>query len=145
MALSFQNPLHSLYGRKFGIDKDGFAVGPPGVREPLESSTGASTLANSGVSLLGGTTATWTLPAPPAAGVRKTILHASTDSTAVLTVKRGSSLISIIGATGGDPIGATVLLTNKGTALNLISISTLEWMLSGARPSTLFQSISTSS
>jgi hypothetical protein len=145
MALTPQTWLHSLYGKKFALDKDGFAVGTPGIREPIETSTAASTLANSGVSLLGGTTATWTLQGAAAPGVRKTILHASTDSTAVLTVKRGSSLISIIGATGGDPIAATVNLTYKGTALNLIAISTLEWMLASARPSTLLQSMSTSS
>lgn len=145
MALTAQTWLHSLYGKKFALDKDGFAVGTPGVREPVESSTAASTLANSGISILSGSTATFTLPGAAAPGVRKTIINGSSLSTATMTITRSSSALSIVGSTGGDFLGATVNLLHAGSALNLVAVSTLQWILAGARPSTLFQSMSTSS
>jgi hypothetical protein len=145
MALSPQTWLHSIYGRKLALDKDGFAVGTPGVREPVESSTAAGTLANSGVSILSGSTATFLLPGAPAPGVRKTIINGSSVSTATMTVTRATSALSIVGSSGGDFLGATVNLLHAGTALNLIAVSTLQWILSASRPSTLYQSMSTSS
>jgi hypothetical protein len=145
MALTIPSVLHSLYGRKLGLDKDGFVVGHPGPRDPVETSTAASTLAASGVSILSGSTASFTLPGAAAPGVRKTIINGSSISTATMTITRASSALSIVGSTGGDANAAAIALLHAGTAVSLIAVSTLQWALASSRPSTLFQSMSTSS
>ena len=94
MPISNYNPLHSLYGRKLGLDKDGFLVGHPGARVGVETSTAASTLDNSGTSVLTGTTALHTLGGAVAPGVRKTIINASSVSTATMTIRRSSTASS---------------------------------------------------
>jgi len=142
--------LTSLHGRRLGLDNGGYVVGTPGTRLPIESSTATSTLADSGVSYLSGSTASHTLPSPASAGVVKVIVNASSVSTATMTITRDSSDHGIWGSTGGDPIGAALSLINAGSAVTLVSIpSTVAagniWALATSPPSTLWQSISTSS
>lgn len=137
--------LTSLHGRRLGLDSDGYVVGTPGSRQPIENSTAASTLAGSGFSYLSGSTASHTLPAPSAPGVMKIIVNASSVSTATMTITRDSSAHGIWGSTGGDATGAALSLINAGSAVTLIGVSTSLWALASSPPSTLWQSISTSS
>lgn len=143
--------LHSIYGRKFGIDKNGYAVGLPGVRVPFENSTAASTLTAYGVSALGGTTATFTLTGPPAVGVVKYIVHASTDSTAVMNVVRSSSDSGVVfyGSTGAG--GVNIAFNSRGSAVTLVGLSTTVWAVTGvsrfgsSSTATIWVNITTSS
>lgn len=146
MAISNYNPLHSLYGRKLGIDKDGFLVGHPGERVGVETITAASTLDNSGTSVLTGSTASHTLGGAAAAGVRKTIINASSVSTATMSITRSSSDVSFLGSTSTDYTGggAKLSLLNSGSAVELIALSTASWAPLSAK-STLYFHVSTSS
>jgi hypothetical protein len=127
--------LHSLYGRLFGLDARGFAVGLPGLREPTEFSTAGSTLAAHGLSVLSGSTDAWTLPAPRAAGVRKTILNASTLSTAAMAIVRSTADgfdCAFFGSTVAGGLGSTaptirINLVAAGAAVDLISVSSRIW------------------
>jgi hypothetical protein len=123
--------LHSLYGRKFGLDKAGHAAGLAGVRVPVESSTAATALTPYGVSAIGGTTATYTLAAPSGVGVTKFIVNVSTDSTAQLNVVRSSSDsgVTFNGSTGAG--GVNIALVGRGAAVNLIAISSAIWAVAG--------------
>ena len=135
----------SIHGRRFGLDGDDFLTGHSGVREPYESSTAASTLTAYGLSVLSGSTASHTLGAPPAIGVTKTIVNASSLSTAAMTVTRATSSISFLGSTGGDPAGAAFSLINAGSAVTLIGISASQWAMTASKASSLYMTISTSS
>jgi hypothetical protein len=141
---------HSLYGRKLGLDKEGFAVAVPGVRVPSEFSTAGSTLTNYGISVLSGSTDAWTLPAPQAIGIRKTIVNASTLSTATLSVVRstanGACSFLHTTATGGIANGGTrINLLNVGSAVEMVSISTAVWAVTANVLSSLYYTASTSS
>jgi hypothetical protein len=121
---------HSLYGRRFGFDGNGFAVGTPGVRIPVESLSAASTMAGTGLTVLTGSTATFTLAAPAAVGIEKIILNASTLSTAVMTVIRStaSGACAFLGSTAnGDATGTTLTLQANGASVRLVGITTGVW------------------
>lgn len=139
----------SLHGKRFGIDHSGYLVGSRGLREAYQNSTAASTLSAFGVSVLTGTTATHTMPAPPANGVVKTIVNASSVSTATMSVIRGSSAFSFLGSTGGDSKAARVNLLNAGSAMSFVAITrpdgTLQWAPTVSKPSSLWYTVSTSS
>jgi hypothetical protein len=139
-------PLHSIYGHKLGVDKDGFLVGPNGLREGVETITAASTLDNVGVSVLTGTTLSHTLGGAPAPGVRKTIINASTVSTATMSISRSSTAISFMGSTSTDTVGGGTKLSllNSGSLVELIAISTSVWAPLTIK-STLYFHVSTSS
>lgn len=141
---------HSLYGRKLGLDNRGFGVALPGVRVPYEGSTAGSTLTNYGVSVLSGSTDVWTLQAPLAPGIRKTIVNASTLSTATLSVVRstatGACSFLHTTATGGSANGGVrINLLNVGSAAELVSISTSVWAVTANVLSSLYYTASTSS
>lgn len=144
MAITNYRPLHSIYGHKLGIDKDGFLVGPPGARDGVETVTSASTLDSAGTSVLTGTTLSHTLNGAVAAGVRKTIINASSVSTATMSISRGTTAIAFYGSTGGYLDGAKISLLNSGSAIELIAISTSAWAPLAGK-STLYTHISTSS
>ena len=137
--------LKSLFGRRLGLDVNDFLVGHSGPRDPSETSTAGSTLPNYGLSILTGSTASHTLNGASAVGVRKVIVNASSVSTATMSVTRGTSAISFLGSTGGDASGAKINLLNAGSNIEMISISTSVWAICGVKPSTLLQSMSTSS
>jgi hypothetical protein len=144
MPITPYRPLHSIYGHRLGVDKDGFIVGPPGARVGAESVASASTLDNTGVSVLTGSTASHTIGGAPAAGVRKTIINASSVSTATMSISRSSTAIAFYGSTGGYLDGAKISLLNSGSAVELISVSTSAWAPLSAK-STLYFHVSTSS
>jgi hypothetical protein len=126
--------LTSIHGRKLFTDHHGFLVGHPGARLPYENSTAASTLANYGTSILSGSTADFTLGAPPAIGVEKVIVNASTLSTAVMGVVRSSSgAFSFGGSTAnGAPTGARINLNGNGAAVRLLATALDVWTPIGA-------------
>jgi hypothetical protein len=143
----------SLRGRELGFDNDRFLCGPRGWREPFESATGASTLESFGTSVLSGTTAAFTLPAPEKIGQQKEIVNASSISTATMSVVRSTangacsiaSLSTLYGALAADAEPAKRLnLFYTGTAITLRAISASQWAVV-SRPSTTFMTMSTSS
>jgi hypothetical protein len=121
--------LTSIHGRKFGVDHNGFTIGHNGQRLPYEASTAASTLANYGVSAISGSSADYTLNAPPAIGVEKTIVNLSTLSTATMGIVRATSAeFSFGGSTAaGAPSGARVNLVNSGAAVRLLATAVDVW------------------
>lgn len=141
--------LTSIHGRKLGVDHQGFLVGHPGSRLPYEDSTAGTTLANYGVSVLSGSTATWTLNAPPARGVTKTIINGSSLSTALMSIVRSSSDsgVTFTGSTGLG--GVKIELNNYGSAVDLVAISTSVWAIKGtatySTTATGYVTVSTSS
>lgn len=136
----------SLHGRRHGLDDNDFVVGSAGSRMPSETVTSASTLANYGLSILTGSTISGhTLNGPPAIGVTKTIVNASSVSTATMTITRGTSGISFLGSTGGDEDGAAIALLNAGSAVTLVGLSTTQWAMTVSKASSLYMTISTSS
>lgn len=126
---------HSLYGRQLGLDHGGYLVGTPGHRMPTEFSTGGSTLSNHGLSVLSGSTDSWTLPAPRVAGIRKVILNASTLSTAAMAIVRSTADgydCAFFGSTVAGGLGSTaptirINLVAAGQAVELISVSSRIW------------------
>lgn len=137
--------LTSIKGRRLGLDGDDFLVGASGVRMPTETVTAASTLADYGLSVLTGSTLSHTLGPPPAVGVVKTIVNASSVSTATMTITRNAATHSFLGSTGGDPDGAAFALLNAGSAVTLVGISSDQWAMSVSKASSLYMTISTSS
>lgn len=123
--------LHSLYGRKLGLDKGGYAVGLPGVRVPIESSTATAALTAYGMSVLSGSTDTWTLGAPPAIGVEKQIINNSTLSTATMSVVRSSSGsgVTFAGSTANGGGGVRINLVANGAGITLVGISSAAWAI----------------
>ena len=140
----------SIHGRRLGLDSEGHVAGPSGLRAPVETSTAASTLTAYGVSVLTGSTASHTLPAPSADGVMKTVINASTVSTATMTITRATSDYAILGSTGGDPEGAAFNLLNSGSAMTFVGYyhsaeAKYYWAPTISKPSSLYYTISTSS
>lgn len=136
----------SLHGRKLGVDHDGYVIGQVGHRDPVELSTGTEALRTHGISVLSGTTAVWTLGAPPAIGAMKTIINGSSLSTATLSVVRSSSGSGVTfgGSTANGGGGVRINLLNNGSGITLIGVSTVAWMPLNMQ-SSLFQTVSTSS
>ena len=134
------------HGRKYGVDHKGYIVGQVGHRDPVELSTGTEALRTHGVSVLSGTTAVWTLGAPPAIGAIKEIANASSLSTATLSVVRSSSSSGVTfgGSTANGGGGVRINLLNNGSAIKLIAISSVAWQPLGMQ-SSLFMTVSTSS
>ncbi len=136
----------SLHGRKAGIDFDDQLTGLNGVRAPVELSTGTEALRTHGVSVLSGTTAVWTLGAPPAIGAMKTIINGSSLSTATLSVVRSSSSSGVTfgGSTANGGGGVRINLLNNGSGVTLVGVSSAAWMPL-CMASSLFMTVSTSS
>ena len=149
MATYYDNKKHivtSIHGRKLGLDFDEQIVGPAGVRMPVELSTATEALRTNGVSALSGTTAVWTLAAPPSLGAMKTIVNASSISTATLSIVRSSSSSGVVfgGSTANGGGGVRINLLNNGAAVTLIAISSVAWQPLGLS-STLSMNVTTSS
>lgn len=136
----------SIHGRKAGIDHLDQMVGLNGVRDAVELSAGTEALRTHGVSVLSGTTAVWTLGAPPSIGAKKTIINGSSLSTATLSVVRSSSGSGVTfgGSTANGGGGVRINLLNNGSGVTLIGVSSAAWMPLNMQ-SSLFMTVSTSS
>jgi hypothetical protein len=138
--------LHSLYGRKFGIDRNGYPTSPVGVKVPgvsvgpsesevciygssaLQSNTSGTTATNlkaGGVNTIAASTDddTWVLAAPAAAGIPCVItrLATSTGTTATVNMASGVTL-----ATSAISTGSIIAFSGQA-AISLISVSTTAW------------------
>jgi len=136
--------LTSLHGRKLGIDDKGFLVGTPGTRHPLETVTAASTLADSGVSVITSASAIdTTLTAPPYVGCEKIIVNGSTYAN---TVNRSTAngACSIYASTGTEQEGRKITFAaSVRPSLHLVGITTDQWGVVNSG-STVYWSVSTS-
>lgn len=137
--------LTSLHGRRLGLDDKGFLVGTPGTRHPVETITAASTLADSGVSVISSTEAiATTLTAPPYVGCEKVVINASTFANTVVR-STANGACSIYASTGTDQEGVTVTFAaSVRPSLHLIGITTDQWGAVNSA-STVYWSVSTSS
>ena len=149
MALTLPSVLHSLYGRKLGVDALGYLVGPRGVRAGWEASTATAALTDYGTSILSGSTDVWTLGAPPSIGAEKFITNASSISTATLSIVRSSSGsgVTFEGSTANGGGGVRINLLNNGAGITLIGLSSAKWGIKATATlgSTPYVSVSTSS
>lgn len=124
---------HSLYGRKFGLDVNGFAVGFAGARTPTETLTTADVatpLTGYGASALTGSTAAYLITAPVAIGIEKVVVNASTLSTAVMSLVRSTAngACAFAGSTAnGAATGVKITLTANGAGVRLVAFSTSVW------------------
>lgn len=127
--------LKSLFGRRIGLDNDGYLVGPPGVRQPVMGVTDGSTLVSTasatvpayGVSMVGstGTSASTGLALDaPVPGVEKTLINVTTGQAVVGTTAAGAFICSTgsITSTFG-----TITMAAKGAVCELIGLTTALW------------------
>jgi hypothetical protein len=124
--------IKSIYGRELGIDKDGYLVGAPGLKQVIEDVTTASTatqLRSDGVAqvLTSGSSQgpVQIQLGAPQPGVRKTIISrtTSTGSHQFLSTPAGAAIYS---ATAGTTVGV-VNLVGPGGSVTLIGITTAIW------------------
>ncbi len=119
------NILHSIYGRKLGLNKDGFLISAD-TDTVIESTSVA--LKNAGISLLS-TVGTYSLP-PPAPGLFKNIVTTST-STGVRTITLSAGNFQ---STAGSSF-ITYTLAGGGQYLNLLGVSTAVYAVIGTNSS----------
>lgn len=126
------------------------AVNIQGFTDVQTSSTGTAALAVRGITLLtSGASTTYTLAAPPAAGIRKTIATGG-NSTLVRQILSASPIVvgaasSSIGADGSVITGSTsmTLMTfyQLGQVIELVSLSTAAWVNTSLRGFTSTNSV----
>ena len=125
----------SIRGRELGFDNDRFLVGMPGMREPFESLTAASTMETYGTTALSGSTGAFTLLAPEKVGQVKEIINASSISTAAMAIVRSTAngACSFLPMTSGTTEGASegnvkrINLLRCGASVVLRAISASQW------------------
>jgi len=133
----------SIFGRRLGLDSDGFMVGPKQSRVQVEgvSSAGstivstavATPLSNYGVSLVGATAASGTtayILAAPSPGVRKTLFVPTTGYAVVIatTDSTGAGAGAFFASTGSvTSTYQKITLTGKGAMCDLIGLTTALW------------------
>jgi hypothetical protein len=138
--------LHSIYGRKFGIDRNGYWTGEKGPKAtsiyvgPSESelaifgstalaaatsATTATNLRSGGVNTISSAETTWVLAAPAAAGIPVWInrISTSTTTTGVVNMASGVTVGSCAATTG-----SIMTFTGLG-AIGLLSVSTAAYAL----------------
>lgn len=118
--------LHSLYGRKLGLDNNGFLIGPPSGRNQTETitTTAPSTLMVGGTSILQATgSAVYELPVPTAAliGVQKRIISNTTGAVSQLVKLTAGNFMSF---TGSSQLTNTITLSTRGAFVDLEYLST---------------------
>ena len=144
--------VHSLYGRILGLDKDHFLIGKDIRVQTGEGfttqtstnygqiyavSTASTGFSNFGVSVVGTTSSASSTGSPvpldaPTPGVLKTIYNPTTGSGAITTTG-GNGGPSYICSTGS--VNSTyqyAILTGKGSAVQLLGLTTALWAVMGA-------------
>jgi hypothetical protein len=139
--------LHSIYGRKFGIDRNGYPTNPVGLKAPgisvgpsesevcifgssalatqATSATTATNLTAGGVNRISTAETTWVLAAPAAAGIPVWISRLTTSTGTTGTVNMASGVT--IG-TCAISTGSIMAFTGLAT-IGLISVSTAAYAL----------------
>lgn len=127
----------SIHGRRLGLDRLDFLVGPKGVREPIEDlTTVATTLAHGGMSRISGVLSSQgpvqhNLPVPRI-GTRKVIVldSTSTGSYQFLSTPNGAAIFA-------SSLGTTVGVINfigPGGRIVLRAVSTSVWSVESEGP-----------
>lgn len=119
------------------------AVNIQGFTDVETSSTGTAALATRGVSLISSAASTaYTLAAPPAVGIRKTLFTVSTSTlvrqvTSASPIIVGNSSTNGVGSDGSVITGSTAMtllsFAGIGQCIELISITTGAWINSSLR------------
>lgn len=148
--------IHSLYGRRLGVDQNNLLVGHTGERVPAEGwSSGGSTFPSSSPATLsafgltvGGTTgssgstaaspACQQLPAP-VPGVRKLLFNAST---AMFTAGTTAAAAYFMSTGSAGSTYQYVTLWGKGVSLELIGLTTALWGVLGNPMTTVSTNVS---
>ncbi len=117
---------HSLYGRLFGLDRNGFYGNAKAAKVDVAQATASSTLENFGLSTVGSSTGTinYTLAAPEP-GVVKTI----TVTAATTELSRVSA--STTGAITFDGTNFIATLNGANDVLHLIGVTATRWAILG--------------
>jgi hypothetical protein len=110
---------HSLYGRRFGRDHNGFMTGFPDNKYGTEriTSTAPSTLAPGATTFLAATGSAAYELVPPSlvmVGVRKRIVNDSTGAVAQLVKLTAGNFLSVLGSSA-----TTITLTTRGAYVDL--------------------------
>jgi len=140
MAFSLENIrskiLTSIHGRRLGIDPDGFLAGPKPLRQQVTDATVASAaagtnLANHGVhTVVTSTNTEWTLTDPiPGVAVRIGTNSTSTGNHAI--VPAAATITSTNGVAG-----SSITLQGIGASIELMGISTAQWLVTSRGGST---------
>ncbi len=130
MALSLEalrsKILTSIFGRRLGLDTDGFLIGHKAERRQIHdatSDTTGTTIPNYGfVSVETTTDDTWKLQ-DPTPGAQVT-LYCQSTSTGIRTV---SPVAAVIVTTAGAA-GSTISMTERGASITLFGVTTGIWM-----------------
>lgn len=131
--------LTSIFGRRLGLDSNGFILGPNDFRTQVEgvSSAGstivstavATSLSNYGISLVGATAASATTAyvlSAPQPGVYKTIFCPTSGYAVIVT--SGANICST-GNAGSTQ--TTITFAGKGNSVQLIGLTTALWGVIG--------------
>lgn len=135
--------FHSIYGRLFGVDYDGYPVAQKGFRDNVTALTSASTgtaLKHYGVNTLtvstgssaSGSGAGFTMEGP-VAGVPVTIANVTTASTQAISVVLSSAYFmtgafAAANVTAGSSYG-TLTLNTKGETVELVGLSSVYYLV----------------
>lgn len=141
--------LHSIYGRKLGVDNSGYVTGEKGVKWPavyfgasgaevaqfgstavqaLTSGTTGTQITAAGVTTIATSSAlTWTM-APPIPSAIKVIQVNTTGTPVATTVRLSTTLGGNFQSTLGSSFQAISLLSN-GIAVTLMGLSTSIWQV----------------
>lgn len=127
--------LHkSIYGRRLGLDKDDFLVGPKGIRVPVTNATSDTTgtaLLNHGFHTVVTTTDDgWTL-ASPVPGAQVKIVTGSSSTGLHAIVPTNATIISSNGSAG-----SSITMAGPGAYISLLGNTTAQWIVTGIRDTT---------
>lgn len=128
----------SIHGRRLGLDKDGYLVGPPDFRTQVtdEQSTAGSSMPPNGVTRILTTGSSqcgiYTLQAP-VIGARKRIVLMSSSTGCQLVKASGSALFY---GCSVSTIGSTVInFLGRGAEVTLEAVTSAAWQLFGSMSS----------
>jgi len=140
MAFTLENirsAIHvSIKGRKIGITaRNSFLAGPPAMLHPVSNATSDTTgtnLAPYGLHTLATTTDDgWVLTDPPRAGLKVKLATLTTSTGSHAVTPAAATIVSTNGVAG-----SSMTLQGIGAAIDLISISTAQWLVTSRGGST---------
>lgn len=130
--------ITSIHGRKLGVDRDGYLVGPGSLRTQIEDqqSTAGTSMPANGVTRILTTGSSqcgiYTLAAP-VIGVTKRIVLTSSSTGCQLVKASGSALFY---GCSVSTIGSTVInFLGRGAEVTLHAVSSVAWQLFGSMSS----------
>lgn len=133
MAISIEGirrKIHvSIKGRRIGLTpRNGYLAGPPDILRPVSNATSATTataLAPYGFHTLSTTTNSgWVLTDPSEAGLRVSLATVTTSTGNHAVTPAAATIISTNGVAG-----SSMTLQGIGASIELLSISTAQWIV----------------